>query len=242
MTFSLLSSIMFFAFLTSAWSAPTLNPGHYILQGNHGTLSVNTDASKQMTFEIETVGANGHQCALSGTLQGTEGVTQKLEGDKEACRVSFVQTGPHRIDVKSQNDTCRGFCGMRATFDGTYQIPPKACSQASIKKRRKEFLNTYQSKDYPGAEAILTPLLEGCGDFIDWIEEDEIRNEIALTQLHQGNPQACLAALSKTMASGAAGEEELTLPPLDREAYLATAKKIWFNKRLCEKALKPASK
>ena len=160
-----------------------------------------------------------------------------LEGDKEACRVSFVQTGPHRIDVKSQNDTCRGFCGMRAFFDGPYQIPPKGCTEAAIKKRRNEFLHAYQRKEYAEAEAILTPLLEGCGDFIDWIEEDELRNEIALAQYHQGNPQACLSTLSKTMASGAAGEEELTLPPLDREAYLPTAKKIWFNKGLCEKAL-----
>lgn len=230
--------LIFLPFLTHAWSAPPLVPGVYTYQGNHGTLSLTKDASGHMSFEIETTGANCHTCSLMGVVQGSEGVTEKVEADKDACRVTFTQETPQRITVTSNNDTCWGFCGARAAFDGVYQIPGAACTSKAQKKRRDQALASYRNKDYKDAESRLNDLLKDCSDFMDWIEKDEVRSEIALAQYHQAKPDACLKTLAETAAGDSTSQETLTLPPCDQESYLGTAKKIWFNKRLCEQGLK----
>ncbi len=77
-----------------------------------------------------------------------------------------------------------------------------------------------------------------------WIEIDQVRNDLALAQYHNGEFQQCLATLNTTLAAKVKNEEELKagnggvyLPPCDLDNYIGVAKATWFNKTLCTKAM-----
>lgn len=83
-----------------------------------------------------------------------------------------------------------------------------------------------------------------CEKSMNWIEVDQVRNDLALAQYHNGDLQQCLATLNSTLAAQAKDEEDLKagngkvyLPPCDFDNYIDVAKSTWFNKALCTKAI-----
>jgi hypothetical protein len=78
---------------------------------------------------------------------------------------------------------------------------------------------------------------------MNWIEIDQVRNDLALAQYHSGEFQQCLTTLNDTLAGTVKDEVELKsgngnvyLPPCDFDNYIGVAKATWFNKALCTKA------
>lgn len=78
---------------------------------------------------------------------------------------------------------------------------------------------------------------------MNWIEIDQIRNDLALSQYHNRESSQCLETLNATLAAEFKDEEELKaggprvyLPPCDFDNYICEAKATRFNKALCTKA------
>jgi hypothetical protein len=169
------------------------------------------------------------------------------DGNQSKCEISFISKGSG-IVVKSLKDyECRAFCGARAGFEGIYSIPPNECTEAGKQKIYKQFLRLYRSSQFVQAETILQSHLKQCSNFMNWIELDEMRNDLALTQYHNGEFQECLTTLNETLAAKVKDEAELKegkdsfyLPPCDFDNYIHVAKSTWFNKVLCTKAISNA--
>ena len=89
---------------------------------------------------------------------------------------------------------------------------------------------------YAVAVNALNSFLAQCKDHMNWIEIDQVRNDLALAQYRSGRPASCLATLKATLASGFEGEEDLKtgnsvhLPPCDFDNYIPVAKATWFNR------------
>ena len=90
----------------------------------------------------------------------------------------------------------------------------------------------------------LQALTEQCRPFMNRIEIDQVRNDLALAQYHNGNFSQCLQTLNATLAADVKDEDELKsgkgniyLPPCDFDNYINVAKSTWFNKALCTKAV-----
>jgi len=233
-----------FLSLTSAIAdtknSSVISPGEYISSGDSGTLKVQRGASGQLLFEIESIGGNCHSCFVSGTIRNGLGyaASEVADGRDSNCRITFKQKGTE-IQVSSTTpEACRAYCGARAGIEDIYKRAPALCTRSSQEHRRNEFLKLYRSRNYKDAFKTLEPLLSQCKEFVNWIEIDKIRNDLAITELHNGNPVACLETLAATTAASYPNEESLQegLPPCDYYNYIDTAKASWFNKSLCEKA------
>ena len=222
-------------------AAPEVKPGKYYRDRDTGTLLVERGRSGELTFEIESVGANCHSCSLAGPLRGTSGLAD--EGNGLTCRVGFKTVG-RTVAVQALSDTCRSFCGVRAYFDGSYHALPKACTSAARQARRDEFTVLYQASRYPAAVSSLNSLIDQCKAYMNWIEVDEVRNDLALSQYNSGRPDECLATLKATLAHGFDGEESLRgdggrtmyLLNCDFDNYIPVAKITWSTRALCEEA------
>lgn len=222
-----------------------LQPGKYILDRGSGELSIRSDEQGKMTFHIQSIGANCHTCDVSGIVLGTVGYSDNLYDNNESkCEISF--TANHSaVNVQPLTyDECRGFCGVRASFDGIYRIPPTNCTDEGRAKKHDKFLSLYRSHHYAQAAKILQNQLKQCSNFMNWIEKDEIRNDLALAQYHNGEFHQCLSTLNDTLVANVKDEEELKegkdgfyLPPCDYYNYIHVAKSTWFNKSLCSKTI-----
>ena len=222
-----------------AWAAEMHPiPGTYVRQGDSGNLKI-VGSNTSSRFEIESIGSNCHQCSVAGSLQGTIGDADDWASGENGskCTVTFkVNSGAELIVGSSTPDACRGYCGARANFTGRYRMPSRNCTVDGMKSQRDAFLKLYQSKRYSEARKSLDKLISECEFFMHWYEVDKVRNDLALTLFHNGEPQQCLEILAKT-AGGQYSEQELkrTLPPCDFDNYEPTAKAIRFNQAKCSK-------
>jgi hypothetical protein len=223
-----------------------IQPGKYILDRGMGVLLIKSDGKAGLTFEISTVAGNCHTCDLSGVISGTIGYMDSWaeDGNKSKCEISFTVDHSNILVKSLKLDECRAFCGARAGFDGIYRIPPKNCTDEGRTKKHNKFLSLYRSHHYAQAAKILQNQLQQCSDFMNWIEKDEIRNDLALAQYHNGEFHQCLSTLNETLVANVKNEEELKegkdgfyLPPCDYDNYIHVAKSTWFNKALCNKAI-----
>jgi hypothetical protein len=234
---------LIFVFVSSMAAPSDPKPGNYIAMEDSGSVTIQRDQQNRLTFEIETVGANYHTCQLSGVIQNAVGHTEDNAGQR--CDVSF-ESGNSAVTVRPITlEACRDYCGMRAGFEGIYRIPPSNCTSEGRQAQRDKSLLLYRAHRYPEAVAILRTLTSQCTDFIGWIELDQVRNDIALAQYHNGEYPQCLETLNSTIAGKVKGEAELKsgdggvyLPPSDFDNYSNVAASTWFNKALCAKALK----
>jgi hypothetical protein len=224
-------------FLVSAKAADP-RPGKYILDKDTGTLDIRRDARGVLVFEIQTIGANCHTCEVSGVIRNGVGSAGSLP--EERCDIAFKGDGGGLELVPITDDTCRAYCGARASFEGTYRIPPPSCTVSSRQTRNKEFLVLYRAHRYIEAAAMLEAHASQCKEFMSWIEIDQLRNDLALAHYHSGAYAQCIATLNTTTAGGFKDETELknTLPPCDFDNYSEIAKSTWFNKKMCLKAMK----
>ena len=220
------------------YAADTVPPGEYVLTGDWGRLKVEQRNGKKI-FSIDSMGGNCHTCGLSGRLVGTtaETVVDDPSNGDMVCRIR-VKPSPDGRQITVEpltEEACRQFCGMRAGFDGVYRKPQGRCTKAGQRNARDTFARNYRAKRFNEAVAVLRPVLEQCNDFLDWIEVDRVRNDLALAYLHAGNSEQCAETLRNTRAFEYADEEALRggLPPCDFDNYIPTAKATWHNMRLC---------
>lgn len=245
----MLRYILYFAFLVaaaeSAGAAPEVHPGHYVRDHDSGTLTIRKDEQNRRIFEIESVGANCHSCTVSGSIRGTVGHADSWAADESEskCNISFSGDRSALVVRPITQEECRAYCGMRAGFDGSYRVPPTTCTNAGRQMVRDKFLRLYRSRRFSQATEILHGLIAQCENFMNWIEMDDVRNDLALAQYHNGEFEQCLATLNSTLAAGVNDEEELKagsrgfyLPPCDFDNYIDVAKSTWYNKALCTKA------
>lgn len=213
---------------TGAAGAQTANPpaGDYIFERGSGALRVKADGH----FDITTIGANAHTCALDGTI-----VRGKAKIDDTACVVSFAVSAD-KVQVSTNGvDQCRESCGARATFEGTYTRPTPGCTDKAVAGARKSFKRQYDAKDYAAARTTLTPVLADCAPTLDWITTGWIRNDLALAQLRAGDRAACLQTLQPLAEDAALSDDGIkeNYPPADAEIYLPVVRATRTNLKLC---------
>ena len=156
------------------------------------------------SFEITTVGGNGHTCSLEGEIRSG---TAQLEGSDGPCVVTF-RVAQHGVEV-SGNQECHYWCGMRATFEGTFLAADASCASKARGAARKTFQHAYDRKDYAAARSALGPLLADCGDALPWTENLSLRNDLAVTLFHLHERGACLATLEPLAADAAGSDDDL---------------------------------
>ncbi len=229
-------TLMIAGLLASAWAmaaGPAVESGEYvyILGGSaSGTMTV-----KGSSFNITTIGGNCHTCAIEGTFRGRVGVDK----DEGTCRIAVSgNRDALKLDSSTTAEACRGFCGMRAMFDGDYRRAPAACTDRQRQARIGQAHKQYAAKDYDAARTTLRSLLSECDLFMDWIERDKARSDLAVTEYHRGDNAQCLAVLSETIAVKAQKDASLFLPPCDADNYASTSKAILYNQGLCKAPIK----
>lgn len=233
----------------TTWSGPAradIRPGKYILTDDSGTLVIRQGEGKeQLTFAIDTVGGNCHLCGVTGVISGNTGRADPWvdDGSEPSCSIAFSAKGT-AIQVQAVTEAaCRNYCGARASFDGTYRLPPAACTAAARQKQRDASLRSHKAGRYSEAAQALEGLIHQCGGFMNWIEIDQVRNDLAVAQYRKGEFAQCLTTLSHTrvghvkdQAELASGNGPVFLPPCDFDNYIAVARATWFNRALCTKA------
>ncbi len=223
---------------THVLSKEALPPGVYEQQGGRGQLSIFANARGARFFDLQWVGANGHQCQLAGMVQGMRG---RAIGDSPgtACLIDF-KLSANRISVSAATqDICRQFCGVRAWFEDDYVLPPSGCAAPAREARRQTALSHLNAHQYPDALAKLTALQSACREFFFWTEADQVRNDLANTQWQLKNMPQCLAALQDSLGAKYPSEDALSaaLPPGDFDLYLPIAQTTWHNLKRCASPL-----
>lgn len=216
------------ASLATAQTAPTATPpaGEYIYQGGSGALRVKSDGR----FDITTIGANAHTCALDGAI-----VRGKARIDDTSCVVSFAVSAD-KVQVSTNgSEQCRESCGMRASFDGTYTRPTPGCTDKAVANARKTFKRLYDTRDYAVAQTTLAPVLSDCDKTLDWITKGWIRNDLALTQFKLNDRAACLKTLQPLAEDAARTDDGIkeNYPPADAEIFLPVVRATRTNLKLC---------
>lgn len=210
--------------------AAEVSAGQYIYVdggSGHGTLTVNGSA-----FSIETMGGNCHTCTAEGVIKGKTGFVSDSR-----CRVAISGSGEVlKLDVSATFEDCQQLCGMRAGFDGEYRRPPPACTDRQRAARVALSHRQYAAKNYDAARGTLTALITECKTFMDWIEIDKARSDLAVTEFHRGDRAQCLAALSETVAVRMTKDDSIGMPPCDKDNYDSASKAILHNLALCQTA------
>lgn len=208
--------------------AQTATPpaGEYIYEGGSGALRVKPDGR----FDITTIGANAHTCALDGAI-----VRGKAKLGDSGCVVNFA-TSADKVQVSTNGaEQCRENCGMRAGFEGTYTRPTPACTDKAVSNSRKSFKRQYDAKDYAIALATLSPVLSECDKTLDWITKGWMRNDIALTQFKLNDRAGCLKTLQPLAEDAARTDDGIkdNYPPADAEIFLPVVRATRTNLKLC---------
>lgn len=210
-------------------SAQLSNPpaGEYIYEGGAGSLKVKPNGH----FDITTVGANAHLCALDGTI-----VRGKSKIDGTACVVSFTFKDGAVEVVGNGSDDCRQSCGARASFEGTYTMPGPACTTKAVAASRNAFKRQYDAKNFAAAQATLAPVLGECDKTLDWITKGRVRNDLAITQYRLGDRAGCLKTLEPLAEDAARTDQGVkeNYPPADAEDILPVVRAARTNLRLCK--------
>ena len=220
--------------LSAADTRQDPEPGSYQTDGGWGRLQITAARPVGLRFDLRAEGPNGHSCRLEGEiLAGVGSLTP--EGAREVCRV-FFRTQGDRIDVSTNGAaSCREYCGVRASFEGSYLRRSAACAEASRKQARRDFKKLYDGGKHAAAAARLQPILDQCAASLPWHEAGWIRNDLALAQLKAGDPKACLQTLEPLVADAARSEDEIrhALPPSDATRALAIGRATRTNHALC---------
>jgi len=212
-----------------------LAPGEYVSEGGWGVLTLRTEADRRLLFELETVGANGHSCSLDGEIRNGR-TTVADAPEPVACVVRFIASG-NGIDV-STNDaaSCRSFCGTQAGFTGRYLRPLPGCDSLSRGATGADFKRLYEDGAYRDAQQHASRLLERCTPLLTWNERARWLNDLALTQYHLRQYDACVRTLQPLADDAAESNQALMdrLAPTDYENYLPIVESTRNNLRWCQ--------
>jgi len=215
-----------------------LRPGQYITEGGWGNLSIKSGKGGTLVFVLEAVGGNAHTCDLRGQISNGHATLKAFEKGNP-CVVSFSGAGED-INVTSNGDECRFFCGARASFEGLYFKPDQGCTAASLRKTRNEFKRLYDRKAYSEARTKLEPALRACKKTLNWLEEGWIRNDLAITQYKLRDLDGCRQTLQPLAADAAKTEKQLKeeYPPTDADNYMPIVEAARTNLKLCDTGTK----
>jgi len=233
----LLSYLVLITFLTiplySYAQNIVIQPGEYIAEGGWGNLTVTQDTQGNVSFEISSIGANAHMCNLSGDIRDGQALLEEDEENK-VCTVTFEPT-EKGINVSSDGEACRAYCGMRASFDFLYLKPKPGCEPEAMQKTRDEFKRLYDRRAYSQARAKLEPVLKNCSELIHWADLGWIQNDLAITQYKLGDYAGCRNTLQSLKDDAGKTDDELQeqYPPADADDAISIAKATRTNLRLC---------
>lgn len=213
----------------------------YIRSGDTGTLTIRKPDSEIKIFSIESIGGNCHTCSVTGRLINDVGKPDDdgTEDKEPSCLIEFSKSGNSILIAPNTSEACRYYCGMRASFDGVYNKPSDSCTAEARTKRYGSATKQYKAKEFLKSEHTLKALISECKDFMSYIELDRVKNDLALSQFHQGYPQKCLMTLNDTIAAHYRNEADLkgSMPPCDFDNYSDVAQSTWLNRSICRKQI-----
>jgi len=218
---------------SGATQAQTLAPGTHAVEGGWGSLVIQPATAKGQAFDLQALGGNAHSCQLDGVVVNR---VATLEGaDDKPCRVRFVPKGNALHVQDGSQGACSLYCGMRASFEGVYEPLPKACETPAVSQARKQFKRAYDAKQFGQARTTLQNLWDACGRWMHWSEAGRIRNDLAITHHHLGDPAACRAVLQPLAADAAKTDAQIRedWPPSDADGFLPIARATRHNLKLC---------
>jgi hypothetical protein len=143
-------------------------------------------------LHIDSLGTNAHTCEVDGVLAGHQAKTS------EGCLIDF-EVSLDRLNVGANSTTdgqCRQHCGARAGFSGDYFREVPACRADPVKRDRARFQALYDDRRFREAAEVLGTLLNRCGRFLWWLEDVQVRNDLAVTYHRLGDNAACIGVLS----------------------------------------------
>ena len=215
--------------------AQPIQPGDYVTEGGWGNLTVKRGKDGKISFRIFAMGGNAHMCDLGGEINNGRAVLTESSEDGKPCVVIFTPKGD-TIGVAPQTpEPCRYYCGMRASFEGTYQRPPAGCSSREMAKTRSEFKRLYDKKQYSEALAKLEPVLSNCSGILHWLDKGRIQNDLAVTLHKLGRYDDCIKILEPLAADASKNDSQIRddYPPSDAESYLPIVRSTRTNLKLC---------
>lgn len=214
--------------------AMAIEPGEYTTEKSWGTLIIKREKTGRLLFNIDSMGGNGHSCTLEGEIKQGKAI---LEADdpKQPCVVTFTQ-GKDGIKVdRSPGMACQFYCGVRATFEGTYMKAPAACRPESVDKTRASARKAYDGKNYEVARNLLGSALKDCKTFLASLTEGWLRNDLAITQHKLKDLAGCRETLQPLAAEAALKDAQIRedYPPTDADVFLPMIKATRVNLKLC---------
>jgi hypothetical protein len=232
---------MFAGALAVPTSNAALLAGDYELPKGRGTLSISRTPDGATRFKIDTVGGNGHSCYAEGVILGVVGHLTPELGMADECTLAFTES-KRSVSVSLSSDTCPALCGARASIDGVYQMPSSMCRASTRERAQTQAKTQFNSASYLEAQATLLSLYRNCMQYLNWIEIDEVRNQLAKSQQRVGRERQCRKTLRETLAAKYSNEDSLRgeLAPTDFDNYIPTAQAIWETSASCNKEGSPA--
>ncbi|WP_448121020.1 hypothetical protein [Xanthomonas arboricola] len=225
--------------------APTLDdpaasvalvPGEYITEKGWGHLLL-TRHKQSLRFSLESITSQA-MCFLEGVIDGRQGIATSETGLTD-CQVQFANTAEGVNVTTTTPVECKSLCGYNGGFEAPYLRAKDGCSRNALARTRAAFQQHYDRKDYRTALTTLSPVLAQCGPTLEWEEEGEIRNNLAITQYKNALYAQCLETLN-AYAEDAATDDDAVMenwPPVLADRYLAIVRAARTNLALCRKAL-----
>ena len=208
--------------------------GEYVRSG-YGVLTVGAADRGATKFQISVVGSNFHTCELEGVIRNLEARMEESADDKLPCVVTF-KPEKNGITVDAKNDrACSAYCGMRASFTGSYAIPRAGCAPSQVRQTRARFNAAYAKKQFADARVLLTPVHANCAPYLDIYGQAWVGNDLALTQYRTGDSAACRNTLKPWLDLAQTPDNVIKgdYPPSDAEEMLRIAIVTRTNMKLC---------
>lgn len=214
---------------------PALAPGHYVTEKGWGHLDI-VPSGNGLRFALETV-TGEDTCSLQGDIAGDRGTAAPEQGEAP-CVVRLKAGAGGGIGVAPVTASqCKTFCGYNGGFEGEYLPVPAACRDAGLNAARQQFKRLYDAKQYRPALEALSPVFANCLPTLTWEQEGQLRNDLALTQHHNGMDRQCLATLAP-YAEDAAKDDDAVMdawPPAQVDRYLSIVRSARTNLHLCRR-------
>lgn len=240
--YTVLGFELLFSIFVPAWAQPTLKefePGEYITEQGWGYLSISKKNGNGQDFELFALGANAHSCSLEGVIRDGKAVFSN-----DSCQILFTKKND-AIQVAVDDgffDGCRGFCGMRAGFEGSYYKPANGCDSQSLADMQKQVMQMREQSDFTHAEQVLSFVLKNCQKTLSQYRNDDIHLQLAEIQFLQGKKQACLKTLQPWIEDSQKPDEKICkdddkgfmLPPSDCINALDVIKDVRKQLQRCE--------
>ena len=120
MTWRTIGNIALAALLIAAGTAAAQTPaGRPIRHGRRPQAAwISREPQCRSLSPWKTVGGNAHTCSLEGKIRNGKASIQ-ADASGQPCVVEFQRKGQDLNVTTKTPDSCRGFCGARAWFEGT---------------------------------------------------------------------------------------------------------------------------